>query len=59
MRKEIKINGITFLEFCNIFRGLKILDKNDKEVPKYILFWKRLKVIHIKENYKLIDRDTE
>lgn len=50
------VNGITFLDFMNIFRGKLIIDKNEREVPKFILFWKGLSPIEIKNTHTLIDR---
>lgn len=31
---------ITFLEFCNKLRGKKFFDSQNREVYKYILYWK-------------------
>lgn len=56
-QQPIRINGITFLEFMDKFRGKRIIDKYDKEVPKFVLFWSRKSITHILENYNLIDRE--
>ena len=56
MEKELKINGKTFLQFCLALRGKTILNKYNKEVPKYILFWCGLTPEQVVENYNLISR---
>jgi hypothetical protein len=50
------VNGRTFLEYMNAFRGKLIYDKNDREVPKFILFWKGISPTEVKNTHTLIDR---
>lgn len=52
-----KINGLTFLDFIKEFQGKRIFNRQDKEVPKFVLFWSRKTIKEIKENYKFVDRD--
>ena len=54
--EPIRINGYSFLDFMNVFRGKIIINKYGNEVPKFVLFWSRKSIKEIKENYKLIDR---
>lgn len=55
---EKTINGKTFFSFCNMLRGLIVLDKKtEEEVYKYQLFYKGYTLPKIKDNYKLIDRE--
>lgn len=51
-----KINNLTFLDFMNEFRGKRIFNSHDKEVPKFILFWSGKTVSQIKSSHTLIDR---
>ena len=51
-----KINGLTFLEFMNEFKGKRIFDRNEKEVPKFLLFWSGKTITQIKKTHTLIDR---
>ena len=51
-----KINGLTFLEFMQGFKGKRIFNKHEQEVPKFVLFWSRKTIKEIKENYKFVDR---
>lgn len=52
----IRVNNLTFLEFMNNFRGKIILNKANKEVPKFILFWAGIDPIKIKEHFTLVNR---
>lgn len=52
----IRVNNLTFLEFMNEFRGKIILNKANKEVPKYILFWNGIDPIKIKDTFTLVNR---
>ena len=54
--KEFTINGLTFFQFSKHFEGKIILNKQDKEVPKFILYWQRKSIARIKETHTLIDR---
>jgi len=56
MQEPKRINGKTFLQFCLALRGKTILNKYNKEVPKYILFWRGLTPEQVVENYNLISR---
>jgi hypothetical protein len=56
MEQTKKINNLTFLEFIDEFRGKRILNQYGKEIPKYILFWKRLTPSQVKEKYNLVNR---
>lgn len=51
-----KINGLTFLEFMQEFKGKRIFNRHDKEVPKFVLFWSGKTVQRIKDTHTLIDR---
>ena len=51
-----KINGLTFMEFMQEFKGKRIFNHYGKEVPKFYLFWSGKKVHQIKLSYTLIDR---
>jgi hypothetical protein len=33
------VNGVTFYQFMSELRFTKVINKNGKEIPKYILFW--------------------
>ena len=52
-----KINGLTFLDFMLEFQGKRIFNKNNQEVPKFVLFWTGKKVQQIKNNYFLTGRE--
>ena len=56
MEQTKTINGLTFLQFIEELKGKRILNQYGKEIPKYILFWKRLTPNQVKENYNLISR---
>ncbi len=56
-KEPIRINGYSFLDFINVFRGKRIIDKNGHEVPKFVLFWSKKSIKEIKENYKFVDRE--
>lgn len=51
-----KINGLTFLDFMNEFRGKRIFNRHEQEVPKFILFWSGKTISKIKDTHTLIDR---
>jgi hypothetical protein len=51
-----KINGLTFWEFMQEFKGKRIFNQYGKEVPKFYLFWSGKKVQQIKLTHTLIDR---
>ena len=52
----IRVNNLTFLEFMNEFRGKIILNKANKEVPKYLLFWNGASPEKIKDTFSLVNR---
>lgn len=54
---DITINGLTFLQFANEFKGFYILNKNGFRVFKYVLFWSGANPTKIKEKFTLIRRD--
>ena len=56
MEQTKTINGLTFLQFIEEFKGKIILNHYGKEIPKYILFWKRLTPSQVKEKYNLVNR---
>ena len=56
MEQTKTINGLTFLQFIDEFRGKRILNQYGKEIPKYILFWRGLTPEQVVENYNLISR---
>jgi hypothetical protein len=56
MQEPKTINGITFLDFMQEFRGKRIINQYGKEIPKYILFWKRLTPSQVKEKFNLVNR---
>lgn len=51
-----KINRLTFLDFMNEFRGKRIFNKYEQEVPKFVLYWSGKTVSKIKDSHTLIDR---
>lgn len=51
-----KINGLTFLDFMNEFRGKRIFNRHEQEVPKFVLFWSGKTVSKIKDSHTLINR---
>lgn len=53
----IRVNGLTFLEFMNFFRGKKIINKRGFEVPKYELFWQGAHPEKVKEKFEIVDRE--
>jgi hypothetical protein len=57
MEQTKKINNLTFLEFIDELKGKRILNQYDKEIPKYILFWRKLTPEQIKERFNLINRE--
>lgn len=58
-KPAIKINGLTFLEFCDKFTGYEIRNARGKAIPRYLLFWNRISVEYIEHNYKFTERDRE
>jgi hypothetical protein len=56
MEQTKTINGLTFLDFMHEFRGKRILNQYGKEIPKYILFWRRLTPSQVKEKFNLVNR---
>ena len=53
----IKINDLSFMEFCNRFRGFQIVNKsNGAMVPKFLLFWSGLTFKQVEKKYDLIRR---
>jgi hypothetical protein len=53
----IRINGVSFLDFCSAFRGREIVIKGtNKSVPKFLLFWRGVSVPYVKDKYDLIYR---
>ena len=52
----IRVNDLTFLQFMNEFKGKRILNKRNVEVPKFILFWAGASPIKIKETFTLVNR---
>ena len=56
MEQTKTINGFTFLQFMDEFKGKIILNQYGKEIPKYILFWKRLTPSQVKEKFNLVNR---
>jgi hypothetical protein len=52
----IRVNDLTFLQFMNEFKGKIILNKANREVPKFILFWAGINPIQVKEKFTLISR---
>jgi hypothetical protein len=51
-----RINGLTFLNFMSEFKGKIILNKANREVPKYLLYWNGVSPIKIKETFTLVNR---
>lgn len=50
----IRINGLSFLDFCSAFRGRDIVIKGtEKTVPKFLLFWKGFSVSYVKDKYDI------
>lgn len=56
MEKETTVNGITFLTFCTQLRGYSVLNKNNKPIPKYLLFWNRVSIDDVFIKYKIVSR---
>ena len=52
----ITVNGLTFLQFMNAFRGKYILNSNGNRVHKYLLYWSGVSIERIKEKFTLVDR---
>jgi hypothetical protein len=52
----IRVNDLTFLQFMNEFKGKIILNKANREVPKYLLYWNGVSPIKIKETFTLVNR---
>lgn len=52
----ITVNGLTYLQFANEFKGYFILNKSQRIVPKYILFWQGIHPEKIKEKFTLVNR---
>ena len=52
-----KINGLTFLDFMNEFRGKRIFNRHEQEVPKFVLFYSKLSIREIKERFNLVSRE--
>jgi hypothetical protein len=51
-----RINDLSFLQFMDCFKGKRILNKRNVEVPKFILFWAGASPIKIKETFTLVNR---
>lgn len=56
----LRINGLSFLEFSNSFRGFNVVRKtNGARVPKFLLFWSGIPVAEIKSRYDLERRTND
>ena len=57
MNEEKKINGLTFLEFMLEFKGKRIFNHYGKEVPKYLLYWNKIKTNDVFLKYVVKNRE--
>jgi hypothetical protein len=56
----IRINGLSFLEFSNSFRGYLITNKKTGTViPKFLLFWSGIDVSEVKIRFALLLRNYD
>ena len=56
----LRINGLSFLEFSNSFRGFNVVRKtNGARIPKFLLFWSGISVSEVKNRYDLESRKND
>jgi hypothetical protein len=53
----LRINGLSFMEFSNSFRGYLILSKRTgRVIPKFLLYWSGLSVPEVKDSFSFEKR---
>ena len=56
----LRINGLSFLEFSNAFRGYVITNKKSGFViPKFLLFWNGISISEVKNKFDLRPRKND
>ena len=56
MSKDLKVNNLTFHEFCKEIRGYDIYDTNGEKMSRYVLFFRGedpIKIVTKQTNYTL------
>ena len=54
---NIRINDLSFLDFSSGLMGFEVVNKQSgRVVPRFILFWKGLSIVAVKDRYYLKER---
>lgn len=56
----LRINGLSFMDFSNSFRGYLILSKRTgRIIPKFLLYWSGISVAEVKNRFSLEHRKND